>query len=25
MSPDGQRILQESGYVPVPPSGEARR
>lgn len=25
LSPDGQRILQESGYVPVPPSEEARR
>jgi phosphate transport system substrate-binding protein len=25
LSPAGQRILQESGYVPVPPSGEARR
>lgn len=25
LSPDGQRILQESGYVPVPPSGEARQ
>jgi phosphate transport system substrate-binding protein len=25
LSPDGQRILQESGYVPVPSAAEARR
>ena len=25
LSPEGQRILQESGYVPVPPSAEADR
>jgi phosphate transport system substrate-binding protein len=25
LSPAGQRILQESGYVPVPPMAEARR
>jgi ABC-type phosphate transport system substrate-binding protein len=25
LSPEGQRILRESGYVPVPPAAEAGR